>query len=113
MLDHANRKRWDDAAATLTSSTEGAGFFDLAIANGSRCDFPGCLYATVVTEFPGERFAPIDAHRAGVARPAATARQLQLLYGGALAGSKLAQSVVPIEISRRLAADFISRARRR
>ncbi|MCV7030768.1 TetR/AcrR family transcriptional regulator [Mycobacterium sherrisii] len=126
-LDHADRKRWEEAAATRADPAEKAlVFFDLAIANGPRCDFPGCLYANVATEFPAVRFAPIDAHRewvrscltelmrsAGATRPAATARQLQLLYDGALAGSKLEQSVVPIEIGRGLAADFINRARRR
>ncbi|HEY0228551.1 MAG TPA: helix-turn-helix domain-containing protein, partial [Mycobacterium sp.] len=97
-LDHADRAKWEMAAAALTDPTEKAlAFFDLAIANGLRCDFPGCLYANVATEFPGERFEPIDAHRewvrscltelmtsAGAERPDDTARQLQLLYDGAL-----------------------------
>lgn len=126
-LDRADRTRWEEAAARRTDPTEKAlVFFDLAIANGPRCDFPGCLYANVATEFPAVRFAPIDAHRewvrsrltelvrsAGAARPAATARQLQLIYDGALTGSKLEQSVAPIEVGRRLAADFINRARQR
>lgn len=126
-LDRADRTRWEEAAARRTDPTEKAlVFFDLAIANGPHCDFPGCLYANVATEFPAVRFAPIDAHRewvrsrltelmrsAGAARPAATARQLQLIYDGALTGSKLEQSVAPIEVGRRLAADFINRARQR
>lgn len=126
-LDRADRTRWEEAAARRTDPTEKAlVFFNLAIANGPRCDFPGCLYANVATEFPAVRFAPIDAHRewvrsrltelmrsAGAARPAATARQLQLIYDGALTGSKLEQSVAPIEVGRRLAADFINRARQR
>jgi AcrR family transcriptional regulator len=123
-LDHADRHKWETAAATLTDPAEKAlTYFDLAIANGLRCDFPGCLYANVATEFPGERFEPIDAHRewvrscltglmtsAGANRPDQTARQLQLLYDGALAGSKLDQSVQPIRLGRELAAEFIGRA---
>ncbi|WAC93123.1 TetR/AcrR family transcriptional regulator [Mycobacterium sp. Aquia_213] len=123
-LDHADRAKWEMAAAALTDPTEKAlAFFDLAIANGLRCNFPGCLYANVATEFPGERFEPIDAHRewvrscltelmtsTGAKRPDETARQLQLLYDGALAGSKLDQSVEPIRLGRQLAAEFIGRA---
>ncbi|WP_322857229.1 TetR/AcrR family transcriptional regulator [Mycobacterium shigaense] len=123
-LDSADRDKWEAAAAELTDPADKAlAFFDLAIANGLRRDFPGCLYANVATEFPGERFEPIDAHRewvrsrltelmtsAGAERPDETARQLQLLYDGALAGSKLDQSVEPIRLGRRLAAECIVRA---
>ncbi|OBA63208.1 hypothetical protein A5647_05090 [Mycobacterium sp. 1100029.7] len=96
-LDHADRHRWEQAVAMLNDPTDKAlAFFDLAIASGPNCDFPGCLYANVATEFPGVRFAPIEAHRewvrscltalmrsAGASRPAVIARQLQLLYDGA------------------------------
>jgi AcrR family transcriptional regulator len=123
-LDRADRNRWEQAIETLTNPTEKAlAFFDLAIANGLRCDFPGCLYANVATEFPGVRFEPIDEHRrwvrsclavlmelAGAQCPDATARQVQLLYDGALAGSKLEQSVEPIHLGRCLAAEYIDRA---
>ncbi|HUH69810.1 MAG TPA: helix-turn-helix domain-containing protein [Mycobacterium sp.] len=123
-LDRADRNRWEKAAETLTNPVEKAlAFFDLAIANGLRCDFPGCLYANVATEFPGMRFEPIDGHRqwvrscltelmksAGAEHPVSTARQIQLLYDGALAGSKLEQSVEPIRLGRSLAAEFIDRA---
>lgn len=123
-LDRADRRRWEQAVETLSHPTEKAlAFFDLAVANGSKCDFPGCLYANVATEFPGVRFEPIDEHRhwvrscltelltaAGAQGPASTAREIQLLYDGALAGSKLEQSVEPIRLARRLAAEFIDRA---
>jgi AcrR family transcriptional regulator len=126
-LDRADRLRWETATDTLTDPVDKAlAFFDLAIASGPRCDFPGCRYANVATEFPGERFEPIDAHRewvrvrlielmtaADAARPDQTARQLQLLYDGALAGSKLEQSVEPIRLGRQLAAEVIGRARGR
>lgn len=49
----------------------------------------------------------------GAEQPDLIARQIQLLYDGALAGSKLDESVVPIRLGRSLAADFIARARGR
>jgi AcrR family transcriptional regulator len=123
-LDRADRRRWEQAVETLSYPTEKAlAFFDLAIANGPKCDFPGCLYANVATEFPGVRFEPIDEHRqwvrscltelmrsAGAECPDSTAREIQLLYDGALTGSKLEQSIEPIRLGRRIAADFIDRA---
>jgi AcrR family transcriptional regulator len=123
-LDRADRRRWEQAVETLSYPTEKAlAFFDLAIANGPKCDFPGCLYANVATEFPGVRFEPIDEHRqwvrscltelmrsAGAECPDSTAREIQLLYDGALTASKLEQSIEPIRLGRRIAADFIDRA---
>lgn len=123
-LDRADRDRWVRAVETLTNPAQKAlTFFDLAIANGLRCNFPGCLYANVANEFPGVRFEPIDGHRewvrsclaelmksAGAERPDSTGRQIQLLYDGALAGSKLEQSVEPIHLGRSLAAEVIDRA---
>ena len=123
-LDRADRRRWEQAVETLSCPTEKAlAFFDLAIANGPKCDFPGCLYANVATEFPGVRFEPIDEHRqwvrscltelmrsAGAECPDTTAREIQLLYDGALTASKLEQSIEPIRLGRRIAADFIDRA---
>jgi AcrR family transcriptional regulator len=106
----------DPAAKALT-------FFDLAQAKGLRHDFPGCHYTSAASEFPGVRFEPIDNHRrwvrttltgfikaAGVRRPTPTARHIQLLYDGALAASKVEQSVEPIRFARGLAADAIARA---
>lgn len=126
-LDRADRDRWEKATATVASPVEKAlTFFDLAIANGLRGEFPGCLYANVVTEFPGVRFEPVDAHRqwvrscltalmtsAGAHPPDSTARRFQLLYDGALAGSKLERSVEPIQLGRGVAAELIDRACRR
>ncbi|BBZ51757.1 TetR/AcrR family transcriptional regulator [Mycobacterium heidelbergense] len=126
-LDRADRDRWVKATEGLAGPVEKAlAFFDLAIANGLKGEFPGCLYANVATEFPGVRFEPIDGHRrwvrscltelmnsAGAEQPDLIARQIQLLYDGALAGSKLDESVVPIRLGRSLAADFIARARGR
>jgi hypothetical protein len=47
-------------------------------------------------------------HDAGAAGPKRTARKFQLLYDGALVGSKIERSVEPIHIARRLAAELIS-----
>lgn len=123
-LDVSDRRRFADAIAGLTNPVAKAlTFFDLAHAKGLRHDFPGCLYTNAATEFPGVRFEPIDNHRqwvrttlsglikaAGARRPTPTARQIQLLYDGALAMSKVEQSVEPIRFARGLANDAIARA---
>jgi AcrR family transcriptional regulator len=123
-LDLADRNRFTQAIEGLTDPVARAlTFFDLAHANGVRQDFPGCLYANAATEFPGVRFEPIDNHRrwvraalsgfikaAGVRRPTPTARHVQLLYDGALAASKVEQSVEPIRFGRALAGDAIAKA---
>ncbi|WAJ43785.1 TetR/AcrR family transcriptional regulator [Mycobacterium sp. Aquia_216] len=126
-LDRADRDRWEKATETAAGPIEKAlAFFDLAIAKGLEGEFPGCLYSNVATEFPGVRFEPVDGHRrwvrssltelmncAGAPQPDVTAQQIQLLYDGALAGSKLEESVEPIRLGRSLAADLIDRACRR
>jgi len=123
-LDLADRDRFHRAVEPLADPVEKAlTFFDLAHAKGLRNEFSGCLYANAATEFPGVRFEPVDEHRrwvrstlttlikaAGGARPGSTARQVQLLYDGALTASKVEQSVEPIRFARRLAAEAIARA---
>ena len=52
-------------------------------------------------------------NRAGAQQPDSIARQIQLLYDGALAGSKLEESVEPIRLGRSLSAELIDRACRR
>ena len=124
-LDLADRKRFAQAIEGLTDPIAKAlTFFDLAHTKGLRHDFPGCLYTSAASEFPGVRFEPIDDHRrwvratlsglskaAGIRRPAPLARQIQLLYDGALVASKVEQSVEPIRFGRGLADDAITRAR--
>jgi AcrR family transcriptional regulator len=123
-LDLADRSRFAHAVEGIADPVAQAlTFFDLAHAKGLRHDFPGCLYTSAASEFPGVRFEPIDEHRrwvrstlsglikaAGVRRPAAPARHVQLLYDGALVASKVEQSVDPIRVARGLAADAIDRA---
>ncbi len=123
-LDLADRSRFMQAIASIDDPvTRALTFFDLARAKGLRHDFPGCLYTSAASEFPGVRFDPIDVHRqwvrstlgsliksAGVRRPAALVRHVQLLYDGALVASKVEQSVEPIRVGRALAVDAINRA---
>jgi AcrR family transcriptional regulator len=124
-LDVADRNRFAQAIESVTDPVARVlMFFDLAHAKGLRHDYPGCLYSSAASEFPGVRFEPIDEHRrwvratlsgllktAGVRRPASLARQIQLLYDGALVASKVEQSVEPIRFGRGLAEDAIVRAR--
>jgi len=124
-LDLVDRNRFAQAIEGLSDPVAKAlTFFDLAHAKGLRHDFPGCLYTSAASEFPGVRFAPIDDHRqwvrstlsglikaAGIRRTAPLARHIQLLYDGALVASKVEQSVEPIRFGRGLAEDAIARAR--
>lgn len=123
-LDLADRRRFTQAIEDVADPVARAlTFFDLAHSKGLRHDFPGCLYASAAAEFPGVRFEPIDEHRewvrstlsglikaAGVRRPTALARHIQLLYDGALVASKVERSVDPIRVGRGLASDAIDRA---
>jgi AcrR family transcriptional regulator len=125
-LDVTDRKRFGQAIEDVTDPVaQVLTFFDLAHSKGLRHDYPGCLYSSAASEFPGVRLEPIDEHRrwvrstlsgllktAGVRRPAPLARQVQLLYDGALVASKVEQSVEPIRFGRGLAEDAIVRARR-
>jgi AcrR family transcriptional regulator len=126
-LDQADRNRWSAAVAdTDDPAARVLAFFDLAIAAAHRRNFAGCLYANAATEFPGVDFEPVRAHREWVRATIAnllrrvhgsdaaetpadeTATQIQLIYDGALLGSKLARSVAPIETGRALAAGLIA-----
>jgi AcrR family transcriptional regulator len=124
-LDAADRNGYTRAVEGVTDPVAQAlTFFDLAHTKGLRHDFPGCLYSSAASEFPGVRFEPIDAHRqwvrstliglmkaAGVRKPTLLARQIQLLYDGALVASKVEQSVEPIRFGRGLAEAAIATAR--
>jgi AcrR family transcriptional regulator len=124
-LDRADRNRFAQATEGVTDPVAQAlTFFDLAHTKGLRHDFPGCHYASAASEFPGLRFEPIDEHRrwvrstlsrlvkaAGIRRPTPLAREIQLLYDGALVASKVEQSAEPIRLGRGLAQNAIVRAR--
>jgi AcrR family transcriptional regulator len=121
-LDQRDRNRWSDAAGALADPVSRALVcFDLAIANAPARGFRGCLYANAATEFPDTELAPVRAHRdwmhrtlagelatAGVASSVELASQVQVIYDGALVGSKIERSTVPLERARVLASDLIA-----
>lgn len=123
-LDQADRNRWLQAAAELTDPVgKVLLFFDLAARAATARDFRGCLYANAATEFPGVDFEPVVAHRrwlvrtvsglltdAGARDPDELAGQIQLLYDGALVGSKISRSTEPITQARAWAAERIAAA---
>lgn len=120
-LDHNDRNRWTQAVATTADPVRRIlAFFDLASAAATRRDFRGCLYANAATEYPGTELEPVRAHRewlrttltellgpAGAAHPDILARRIQLLYDGALLGSKLERSTEPIAAARVLTEELI------
>lgn len=120
-LDQADRKRYHDAAARLTDPVEQILlFFDLAAAAARKRRYRGCLYVNAAGAYAGTELEPVVAHRrwmhttlagllaqAGVADSQERAGDIQLLYDGALVGSKVERSVAPIIRARRLAAERI------
>ncbi|AKS33465.1 TetR/AcrR family transcriptional regulator [Mycolicibacterium goodii] len=125
-LDHADRNHWEQTVAEVADPVQRVlTFFDLASRKASLRDFRGCLYANAATEYPGVELEPVRAHRewlrstlagllkqAGVGSPAVLARRIQLLYDGALLGSKLERSTKPITAARDLVEELIELARR-
>lgn len=125
-LDHADRNRWEQAVAGVHDPVRRIlTFFDLAVGSATRRDYRGCLYANAATEYPGVELEPVRAHRkwlratltsllkqAGVDSPTALARNIQLLYDGALLGSKLERSTKPITAARTLTEELIALGQR-
>lgn len=125
-LDQADRKRWVSHTADIPDPVNRLlAFFDLAAGAARTRRFRGCLYANAATEFPDEILEPVRAHRvwvrgrlttllgrAGVSQAAVTARQIQLIYDGALTASKLERSSAPITLARAMAEQLIAAARR-
>lgn len=123
-LDFRDRTRWEGAVAEVTAPLDRVlAFFDLAAASAPVRNFRGCQYLNAVTEFPGDAvpmLAPVQAHRqwvfariaenlaaAEIADPESAAARIQLIYDGALAGSKFTHSEEPILVGRRMVEDFL------
>nr|WP_261379183.1 TetR/AcrR family transcriptional regulator [Rhodococcus rhodochrous] len=120
-LDQRDRQRWHAAVEPLDDPiAKILTFFDLALQSAPKKNFRGCQYANAATEFPQEPLEPVLAHRewlnstlvelldlAGVSEPEAVARRVQLIYDGALSGSKFEHSVEPIRFGREMARDVI------
>jgi AcrR family transcriptional regulator len=123
--DQADRNRWNEGTAKLTDPVAKVlAFFDLAAAAARARDYRGCLYANAATEFPGAELAPVRAHRDWVRstindllraaltpQPSILAGHIQILYDGALVGSKIERSTRPITAARQLAERLIAAQR--
>ncbi|MFD4405031.1 TetR/AcrR family transcriptional regulator [Nocardia sp. NPDC058499] len=121
-LDRRDRARWDEAVAGVADPADRIlTFFDLALASAPGRGFRGCQYANAATEFPDQALAPVVAHRRWMldtltdllracraADPATLARRIQLVYDGALAGSKLEHAAEPLRTGRMIAAELLS-----
>ena len=124
-LDQADRNRWNERTAKLTDPVAKVlAFFDVAAAAARARDYRGCLYANAATEFPGVELGPVRAHRdwvratitdllraAQIAQPSSVAGHIQILYDGALVGSKIERSTKPVTAARKLAEHLISAQR--
>lgn len=120
-LDQRDRQRWHAAAEPLDDPiAKILTFFDLAMQSAPKKNFRGCQYANAATEFPQESLEPVLAHRewlnstlvdllnlAGVTESEVVAGRVQLIYDGALSGSKFEHSVEPIRLGRDMAAAII------
>ncbi|WP_236721662.1 TetR/AcrR family transcriptional regulator [Prescottella equi] len=123
-LDLRDRTRWEGAVADVAAPLDRVlAFFDLAAASAPVRNFRGCQYLNAATEFPGDEvpmLAPVQAHRewvlarivenlvaAAVPDAEAVAARVQLIYDGALAGSKFTHSEEPIHLGRRMAEELL------
>jgi AcrR family transcriptional regulator len=121
-LDHGDRNRWQQAVTDEPDpEARLLAFFDLAIAAAPTRGFRGCLYANAATEYPGIDLAPVREHRqwmhatlteqlSAMSPDAAhgdLAHRIQLIYDGALVGSKIERTVEPLHRGRALTLELI------
>lgn len=127
-VDSSDRERFARATAELAADPRQRvrTVFMLAEAGARRRRFRGCLYVNALTEFPDRDHGVrgvVTAHRewllaeltsalhqAGATEPGELAGRLQLLYDGALVGSKAARSPAPIRQAAKLAEQLIDMA---
>lgn len=124
-LDQADRNRWAEAVDRVTDPVDKVlALFELAAVAARARGFRGCLYANAAAEFPDVELEPVRAHRqwlrdtvgmlaaeAGVPAPDKLARKVQLLYDGALLGSKAERDTAPIALARTMTAELIAEYR--
>ncbi|WP_245547156.1 TetR/AcrR family transcriptional regulator [Nocardia brevicatena] len=122
-LDRRDRARWNEAVAGVTDPADRIlTFFDIALASAPDRGFRGCQYANAATEFPDEALEPVVDHRRWMLDTLtellqacrapdapALARRIQLIYDGALAGSKLEHAAEPLRMGRAIAAELLPR----
>lgn len=125
-VDRADRERYAQATRTMSDRPleRVQTVFTLAEASARRRRFRGCLYVNALTEFP-ERGNGVERvvteHRgwlldelrsalaqAGVADPDESAAHIQLLYDGALVGTKASRDTLPIRRAGALAGQLIA-----
>lgn len=100
--------------------------FTLAATAAARRGYRGCLYVNAATEFPdprhpvrrvvlehrewllGELTSALD--QAGASGPGRLAARIQLLYDGALVGSKTTRDTTPVTTASELVEDLIAAA---
>jgi AcrR family transcriptional regulator len=124
-LDQRDRNRWRQAVTDVADAQARVlVFFDLAIAAAPTRGFRGCLYANAATEYPDTELAPVREHRQWMhgllaeliteADPAQSAtavdlaHRIQLIYDGALVGSKIERSTEPLRRARALTVELLS-----
>ena len=124
-LDERDRARWAAAVAEVTDPVVRLlTFFDLAAASAPIRNFRGCQYLNAATEFPGQdlpMLAPVRAHRvwvrevmvaalreAGCPSADEVAQRVQVIYDGALAGTKFTHSDEAIQLGRSMAIGLIA-----
>lgn len=123
-LDERDRLRWEGAVDGLDDPVDKVyAFFDLAIASAPVRNFRGCQYLNAATEFPGELdgiLTPVSRHRAwlrarltallddaGYTDTVRLATRIQMIYDGALAGSKFDSSEAPLRFGREMVAELL------
>jgi AcrR family transcriptional regulator len=123
--DELDRAAWNRAASKVDDPVDKLLLlFDLATSASRKRRYRGCLYLNAATEFPDPDHPACQAiarHRdwmhellvtllteAGIAPAHEGAKTIQVLYDGALAGSKFSKSPAPIQHAKELARRYLA-----